>query len=171
MNTFDEAFTALMGNEGGYSENPKDPGNWSSGRIGEGTLDGTMWGISAPVARRNNYSGPMKYLSQDAAKVIAKREYWDRYQCDQFDGRIGFQVFDAAYNGGHPAQWLQQAAGVTVDGAIGAQTIAAVRSTDPYKIVALFNASRLDYLANLPLDTFNDGLMHRIANNLRIGAA
>jgi lysozyme family protein len=171
MNSFDEAFTALIGNEGGYSDNPKDPGNWSSGKVGEGSLDGTMYGISAPVARRNGYVGPMKNLSLEVAKAIAKREYWDKYQCDQFDGRIAFQVFDAAYNGGRPAQWLQQAAGVTADGVIGAQTIGAVRSADPYKIVALFNSYRLDYLANLPMDTFDHGFMHRVANNLRIGAA
>ncbi|HIA2409759.1 TPA: glycosyl hydrolase 108 family protein, partial [Burkholderia contaminans] len=35
MSSFDDAFEALMGNEGGYSNSPADPG-------GE-----TMWGITA----------------------------------------------------------------------------------------------------------------------------
>jgi lysozyme family protein len=113
----------------------------------------------------------MKNLSLEVAKAIAKREYWDRYQCDQFDGRIAYQVFDASYNGGHPAQWLQMAAGVTADGVIGAQTVAAVRAADPCKIVALFNAARLDYMADCPGDTFDDGWMRRIGKCLRIGAA
>jgi lysozyme family protein len=160
MTAFDDAFTALIGNEGGYSFNPADPG-------GE-----TMWGITARVARADGYAGSMRDLPLATAKQIAKANYWDPYQCDQFDPRIGFQVFDAAYNGGHPAQWLQQAAGATVDGHIGAQTVAAVRMTDPLKIMMRFDAYRLQYLGSLPAwPTFGHGWANRIANNLIRGAA
>ena len=160
MSSFDEAFTALIGNEGGYSFNPADPG-------GE-----TMWGITARVAHGWGYTGDMKDLSQDTAKAIARKFYWDPHQCDQFDPRVAFQVFDAAYNGGHPAQWLQQAAGVTADGMIGAITIAAVRQADPLKIVILFNASRIAYYTSLGTwDSFGRGWSNRIANNLRRAAS
>ena len=161
MNNFDDAFTALMGNEGGYSNNPADPG-------GE-----TMWGITARVARKNGYAGEMKDLPLLIAKAIAKKEYWDLYQCDQFDPRIGFQVFDTAYNGGHPAQWLQQAAGVTADGVIGAITVGAVRATDPLKITMRFCAYRMQYYTSLTntWPTFGKGWANRIANNLLKGAA
>ena len=57
---FNWAFDLLMGHEGGYSNNPKDPG-------GE-----TMWGITARVARAWGYSGPMKSLPRETAKQIAK---------------------------------------------------------------------------------------------------
>jgi lysozyme family protein len=160
MSSFDEAFTALIGNEGGYADNPADPG-------GE-----TMWGITARIARAWGYAGAMKDLPLDTAKQIAKRNYWDPYQCDQFDPRIGFQVFDAAYNGGHPAQWLQQAAGVTADGVIGAQTAAAVRAADPLKIMMRFDAYRLIYFSSLNAwDSFGKGWCNRIAHNLLRGAA
>ena len=131
-----------------------------------------MWGVTARVARAWGYAGAMKDLPLDAAKQIAKKNYWDPYQCDQFDMRIGFQVLDAAYNGGHSAQWLQQAAGVTADGVIGALTIAAVRNSDPLKIVMRFAAYRLTYLAKLPTWTsFGRGWSNRIADNLVRGAA
>ena len=160
MNNFDDCFTALMGNEGGYSDNPADPG-------GE-----TMWGITKRVAQANGYPGDMMDLPQATAKTIAKSEYWDKYMCDQFAPRIGFQVFDAAYNGGHPAQWLQQAAGVTPDGMIGAQTIAAVRSCDPLKIILRFDAYRIQYLDRLQSwPSFGSGWMNRIAANLLRAAA
>jgi lysozyme family protein len=159
MSSFDDAFTALIGNEGGYSFNPADPG-------GE-----TMWGVTARVARAQGYAGPMKDLPIDTAKQIAKKEYWDAYQCDQFDARVGFQVFDAAYNGGHPAQWLQRAAGVTPDGVIGAQTVAKVRSSDPMQIIMRFDAYRLQYLGSLSAwPSFGRGWANRIANNLLRGA-
>lgn len=157
--TFETAFTALMGNEGGYSFNPADPG-------GE-----TMYGVTARVARAHGYTGAMRDLPIAVAQRIAKITYWDEYQCDQFDGRIGFQIFDAAYNGGHPALWLQKAAGVTADGRIGAQTIGAVRACDPLKIIMRFDAYRLQYLASLKMPTFANGWMNRIANNLLLGAA
>jgi lysozyme family protein len=160
MSAFDDAFTALVGNEGGYSNNPADPG-------GE-----TMWGVTARVAREQGYQGAMKDLPLETAKSIARKLYWDPYQCDQFDARVAFQVFDAAYNGGHPAQWLQQAAGVDADGVIGAVTVAAVRAADPMKIVLLFNASRIFYYTALNTwASFGKGWSNRIANNLRRAAS
>lgn len=160
MSAFDDAFTALIGNEGGYSNNPADPG-------GE-----TMWGITARVAHGWGYQGEMKDLPLETAKAIARKFYWDPFQCDQFDERVAFQVFDASYNGGHPAQWLQQAAGVTADGAIGAITVAAVRAADPMKIVILFNASRIFYYTSLGTwASFGKGWANRIAGNLRRAAS
>jgi lysozyme family protein len=160
MSAFDDAFSALIGNEGGYVNNPADPG-------GE-----TMFGVTARVARAWGYAGDMKDLPLETAKAIAKKNYWDAYQCDQFDPRIGFQVFDAAYNGGHPAQWLQQAAGVTADGVIGSITVGAVRAADPMKLIILFNASRLLYYTSLAtFESFGKGWANRIAGNLRRAAS
>lgn len=159
MSAFDDAFTALIGNEGGYVDNPDDPGG------------ATMYGVTERVARAHGYAGAMPDLPLDFAKQIAKAEYWDPYQCDQFDPHIGFQVLDAAYNGGHPAQWLQQAAGVAADGVIGAQTIQAVRTADPLKIIMRFDAYRLQYLGNLGgWPTFGHGWANRIASNILKGA-
>lgn len=159
MSAFDDAFTQLMGNEGGYSNNPADPG-------GE-----TMWGITKRVAVANGYTGAMQDLPQATAKAIAKAEYWDRYSCDSFDPRIGFQVFDAAYNGGPAAQWLQEAAGVQADGVIGPVTIAAVQAADPLRIIMRFDSYRLTYLASLDtFPTFGRGWANRIAHNLLLGA-
>lgn len=160
MNSFDDAFVALMGNEGAYSNNPADPG-------GE-----TMWGITARVARANGYTGEMRMLPQSIAKQIAKMVYWDPYYCDQFDPRVAFQVFDAAYNGGRPVTWLQTAVAVKADGHIGPVTIAAVNATDPLKIVMRFLSFRLQYLGDLPTwPSFGHGWVNRIAHNLIKGAA
>ncbi len=153
---FDEAFQLLIGNEGGYSNNPADPG-------GE-----TMWGVTARVARAHGYTGAMRDLPLATAKAIAKAEYWDPFKCDQLPPDVRFQVLDAAYNGGAPAKWLQQAAGVSVDGVIGPQTLAALNASDPDKIVMRFDAYRLQYLARLrgELPEFAGGWMNRIARNL-----
>jgi lysozyme family protein len=160
MSSFDDAFAALLGNEGGYVDNKADPGG------------ATRWGVTERVARAHGYTGDMHDFPLEQAKQIAKGCYWDPYQCDQFDPRIAFQVFDAAYNGGRPAQWLQQAVGATADGVIGAKTIASVRAADPMKIVILFNASRILYYTGLNAwAEFGKGWVNRIAGNLRRAAS
>jgi lysozyme family protein len=155
--SFETAYGSLELEEGGYSNDPQDPG-------GE-----TMYGITKRVAVACGYTGEMRDLPLDVAKGIAKSEYWDKFQCDQLPSAVAFQVFDTAYNGGHPVQWLQAAVGAAVDGIIGAATIGAVRGTDVWKVLALFNASRLEYLASLKQQEFADGRMNRIAGNLRKG--
>lgn len=167
MDSFDDAFATLINVEQGFTNNPLDSGNWTGGRINVGVCRGTKYGISAAAYPDID----IKALTLAQAKGLAKRDYWDKYQCDQFDARIGFQVFDAAYNGGHPALWLQQAAGAVPDGHIGDATITAVKAIDPDKIIMRFDAARLDYLADLRNATFAFGWMHRIASNLRKGAA
>lgn len=160
MSSFDDAFDALIGNEGGYSNNPKDPG-------GE-----TMWGVTARVARAAGYTGPMRDLPRDTAKVIAKRLYWDPLHLDQFDARVAFQIFDANYNGGHPVIWMQGAAAAGVDGVLGPKTIAAVQATDPLRFILRWNALRLTYFTSLATwATFGKGWARRVATNLTKGAA
>lgn len=159
MSAFDDTFQELLGNEGGYSNNPNDPG-------GE-----TMWGITKRIALLNGYTGAMKDLPVDTAKAIAKKQYWDRYSCDEFDPRIAFQVFDTAYNGGYPSQWLQKAVGVVVDGVIGPQTIAAVKAQNVFQTILRFDSYRLTYLTQLHgWPTFGRGWANRIAHNLLLGA-
>lgn len=48
---FDQAFTRLMGHEGGYSDHPNDPGKK------------TMWGITEAVARANGFTGDIPILT------------------------------------------------------------------------------------------------------------
>lgn len=165
---FDDAFAAIIGNEGGLSISYEDPGNWTGGRVGLGACRGTKYGISA--ARYPDLD--ISKLTLDQAKALACRDYWSVYHCNEFDPRIGFQIFDAAYNGGHAAQWLQQAAGVHPDGEIGPVTIAAVKTSDPLKIIMRFDSLRLSYLASLDVwPSFGRGWTRRIASNLMRGAA
>jgi len=158
---FDIAFDDLIGNEGGYVNNPADPG-------GE-----TNWGITAKVARENGYPGPMRDMNRETAKAIYAKKYW-LPQFESLPYPVAFQIFDAAVNSGLAAavRWLQQAVGTGGDGKFGPKTLAASLSADPLKTVILFNAARLEYYTTLTTwQTFGKGWTRRIANNLRKGAA
>ncbi len=160
MSSFDDAFKALIGSEGGYSFNPADPG-------GE-----TMWGVTARVARAFGYAGAMKDLPLATAKEIAKMKYWDPLRLDEFDPRVAFQIFDANYNGGLVVLWMQKASGADEDGKFGQATVDAVKAADPLKFVMRFAAYRVRYLKGLHVwPNFSRGWMDRMANNLLLGAA
>ena len=71
VSKFSEFFTRLMGHEGGYSNNPSDPG-------GE-----TMWGVTKVVARKYGYNGPMKQLPKATAEKIANAMSANYYHLEQ----------------------------------------------------------------------------------------
>jgi lysozyme family protein len=155
---FPTAFGLLIGNEGGYSNDPADPG-------GE-----TMYGVTARVARANGYTGAMKDLQLLTAQQIAKAEYWDKAHCDEIPDGIRFDVFDTAYNSGvHEAIVLvQRTAGTPGDGYWGPATQATVAAMDPERCRRLFAAERLAFYTLLPgWDHDGRGWANRIAENLK----
>ena len=57
---FAAAIAMVLAHEGGFQGMPDDPGNWTGGRLGDGTLKGTKFGISAasyPDARHRQPHG------------------------------------------------------------------------------------------------------------------
>lgn len=153
MLTFDQAFDILIGHEGGYVNDPRDPG-------GE-----TKYGISKRAYPKEN----IKDLTLAQAKAIYYRDYWLKCGCDKAPA-AAFDVFDMAVNSGVGAsiKTLQRAAGVTPDGAIGPVTQRAIGAMDPERLAARFNGWRLDFLNDLPTwPTYGRGWAQRIAENLK----
>jgi lysozyme family protein len=130
--SFDQAFTRTVGLEGGYSNNPADPG-------GE-----TMWGITATTARAHAYVGPMRDMPRAAARAIYQTAFWELVHLDQvdvFSPKIAEELFDTGVNCGVgvPVPFLQRCLNafnrqgrdypdVPVDGLAGARTIDALRA-------------------------------------------
>lgn len=154
---FDEAFSRLIGFEGGYSNHALDRGG------------STMWGVTERVARENGYAGEMRDLPLDTAKAIYRKLYWDACKCDDLPDRLNFLVFDAAVNSGvsQSIKWLQRALKVQDDGVLGPVTMkAASESIDPM-LPARLLGHRLQFMASLPQwPGFSRGWSNRIASNL-----
>jgi lysozyme family protein len=159
--TFDQAFDRLISHEGGYVNHPADPG-------GE-----TNWGVTLRTARAAGYTGSMKTLTREQARVIYRSEYWARARADSYDGAIGFQLFDAAVNHGieNAVRFLQRAVNVADDGAVGPKTLAAISSMSVTDVLSRFNAERLDFYTKLSTwPSFGKGWARRIVGNLRYAA-
>jgi lysozyme family protein len=151
---FNEAFEKLIGHEGGYVNNPKDPG-------GE-----TKFGVSKREYPKEDIPG----LTIDRAKAIYMRDYWLPAGCEALPDSAKFQVFDMAVNSGvsRAVMCLQDASGTHQDGVLGPVTLRAIQSIPGPRLVARFNAARLDFITGL--DTwaaFGKGWARRIAKNLR----
>lgn len=158
---FDLAFDRLIGHEGGYVNHPQDPG-------GE-----TNWGITLRTARSEGYTGSMRDLTREQAREIYRTAYWQRARCDEYDGAIAFQVFDAAVNHGigNSIRFLQRAVGVADDGVMGQVTMSAIKAMSVTDVIARFNAARLMFYTNLSTwPTFGKGWARRVAGNLNYGA-
>lgn len=166
---FDAAFERLIGHEGGYSDDPKDPGNWTGGRPGVGKLLGTKYGIAA-----NTYPDiDIKALTLEQAKAIYRRDWWDKIHADQLPAAVAFQLWDFAVNAGitRAVISLQRAVGVADDGKLGPRTLAAVNAMPVPDVLARFNAERLEFYASLSTwPTYGKGWARRVAVNLRYAA-
>jgi lysozyme family protein len=155
--SFEILIDRVLSNEGGYVNNPADPG-------GE-----TRFGI----AKRSYPSVDIKNLTREAAIEIYRTDFWGRVQGEKLPPSFAFQALDAAVNHGigNSVRWMQRAAGVADDGNIGPMTLAAIDRSETPDLVLNFNAERLEFYAKLTtFDTFGRGWTRRIAANLRYAA-
>ena len=164
MTAFDQAFRVVVGEEGGYTANPADPGNWTGGACGRGECRGTRYGVSAAA-----YPGvAIATLTLDGAREIFRRDYWDLVAGDSLPPPLALLVFDAAVNNGvgRAVRWLQAAAGIPPDGTMGPRTLAAVAAKaggGMAELLAEFQAQRLLFMAGLPTwRTFGLGWARRL---------
>jgi lysozyme family protein len=158
---FNKAFENVIGVEGGFSDDPKDPGNWTGGKEGIGKLNGTKYGVSAAAYP----SLEIKTISLDDAKAIYHRDYWQVINGDEFPFSVANALFDCAVNSGcaSAAKLFQKALGVSSDGKIGKQTIAAAQAKDPTELLIDFLTARAVFYARLAkFELYGKGWMKRL---------
>lgn len=159
--SFKQIFDRLIGHEGGYVDDPRDPG-------GE-----TNWGVTKRTAQANGYTGAMKTMTRQQAYEIYRRAFWLRYNCEQMLDAVAYQFFDAAVNHGfgNASRMLQRAVNVADDGIIGNMTIAAIKKMAISDVIMRLNAERLEFYCKLgTFATFGKGWVRRVAGNLKYGA-
>lgn len=131
MSAFERCWQFLRAVEGG-------------GRIVNDTGDPggiTRWGIS-----QRAYPGEdIRTLTEERAKALFARDYWDRCRCESLPTALAIAVADTAFNQGPETaiNLLQMALHVEVDGIIGRITLAAIRAADTGELVNEFLARRL----------------------------
>ena len=156
---FEAALAHVLKSEGGYVNNPADPGGMTN--LG---CTKAVWEefVGHPVSEAD-----MRGLTPADVAPLYKRKYWDKVSGDLLPSGLDYAVFDAAINSGpgKAAKWLQEVAGVAADGAIGPATLTAVNAKPVQDMIAQYNDKRLQFLESLPTwATFGKGWGARVAS-------
>jgi lysozyme family protein len=128
----DALLDGVIAREGGYTDDPDDPGG------------PTIWGITEATARAYGYWGDMRAMTRATALEIYRTRYWQGpgfATIDSIDSALATKLFDVGVNQGTGAavRFLQRAlnvlnlnqsrwADLTVDGSFGRLTQHALTS-------------------------------------------
>jgi lysozyme family protein len=155
---FDACMPFIFKAEGGYSDNPADPGGPTNFGI-------TLATLRAYEGDPNLTADDVKKLTPAVAKEIYRTAYWNRMQCGALPAGLDLEVFDFGVNSG-PAEsvkTLQRIVGVTQDGSIGPITLAAVGQFNVGDLIARFAQARLAFYQSLNMPEFEQGWATRVA--------
>ncbi len=130
---FSTSLQYTLTNEGGFVNNPKDPGGATNFGITIETL--SQWrGVTCTV-------DDVKNLTVAEASEIYLSYYWNPLMLFQINNQsVATAIFDIGVNDGieNVTRFIQHVANVAVDGVIGPDTITAVNNMDPKVFMGCF---------------------------------
>ena len=161
---FAPSLAAVLVHEGGFVDDPRDPGGRTSKGITQHVYDD--WRAGEKLVKRD-----VKLINDYEVGAIYRANYWNACRCDDLPAGVDYCIFDFAVNSGRDraARFLQRALGVIEDGHIGLVTLAAVKALDHDAIAGEMGLIeqvcqlRLDFLKHLKtFDTFGRGWTRRV---------
>lgn len=143
LSNFHTSLLKLLGHEGGFVNDPQDPGGMTN--LGVTKKVWESW-IGRPSTKQD-----MMSLTPVAVGSLYKVKYWDKIRGDDLPDGVDYCVFDFAVNSGvgRASKTLQAAVRTTVDGMIGKGTLEAVKQADPVKLIDELCSRRQMFLEGL----------------------
>jgi len=162
----------LFKHEGGYVDDPVDPG----GATNRGITMATFRSCARELLGIEPTPEALRQLTEMQAATIYKVLYWDAIRGDEMPSQhIANIVCDFQVNAGaSSARLLQRVLNLLgaeprlrIDGRIGNATLRALRMADPNNVHVLFQNGRRDYYRDLvqrrpPLARFLKGWLRRV---------
>lgn len=165
---FEQCVDVILRKEGGFVNDPRDPGGATNMGITLETLRswrnrdrGTQGGQGAVEVSAED----VKNLQEDEAKEIYFVNYWNALRCQELPAGLDLTVFDFGVNAGvgRAARVLQKCVFVEADGQVGTITLGAIRNFAPADLIRRFDEARMDFYRNLPgFATFGKGWENRV---------
>ena len=158
--TFDLCLNFTLSEEGGFVDDPRDPGGATNKGITLATLRGFMHAPDLPVASVREITSVMVH-------AIYQAEYWNRMRCDALPPGVDLMVFDHGVNAGpaRSVKLLQESLRfdqVWQDGACGPRTLAAAAGFEPIALIArLSRLQAASYCALSGFRAFGSGWLTR----------
>lgn len=154
---FEKAFQAMLREEGGFSNDPIDPGGITN-------LGVTMASWEQYLGRQCSVD-EMRALTPDVVRPHYRSVYWNKVRGDDLPSGVDLAVFDFGVNSGvsRSSKYLQRIVGVTDDGVVGNWTIAAVNKMDGNEIIIDLCNARMAFLQGLStFPHFGAGWTYRV---------
>lgn len=167
---FARALTHILEMEGGYSEDPYDPGGPTNFGITLKVFAGWK-GARLTAANRLRLKAELKKISQSDVAAIYRKNYWQRAECALFSPGLALMHFDCAVNQGvsRAIRFLQTAVGTDVDGEIGPLTLGAARHMPAATALANYaDVRRRHYRSLHHYWRFGRGWLRRVARTLAL---
>lgn len=159
---FDTSLPFVLRWEGGFVDNPADPGGRTNRGVTQKVYD--RWRQEQRLPLRD-----VKLLDDVEMQAIYRAGYWVPGHCEELRGPLDLVEFDTAVNMGvgRAIRFLQTAAGCHVDGAFGSDTRTALGACDEGAAVVAYCDAREQYyralvVKNPQLGIFLKGWLNRL---------
>jgi lysozyme family protein len=155
---FSFCLTKVLVHEGGFSDDPLDPGGATNKGVTQAVYD--SWRHLQGMSQRS-----VQYITNEEMSGIYKMLYWDRARCDDLPNGVDYAVFDFAVNSGvnRAITFLQVTVDAVADGLIGKNTIMSVSLRDPAYVINALCDKRLAFLKRLTtFKRFGKGWTRRV---------
>lgn len=141
---FEHAVDIILEFEGGYVNDPKDPGGTTKYGITQRVYDSWMHYKKEPIASVSS-------ITKKEAKEIYKVQYWDAIQGNLLPKYLGICLFDFAVHSGiaKAIRTLQRVIDVEPDGIMGLLTLQTIQKKDEKQIIQDLLDQRLAFLKKL----------------------
>jgi len=164
--TFEEAHKLALRFEGGYVNDPDDPGGETNRGVTKAVYDKYRTSKNLPIRS-------VKDMTNEEDAEIYRENYWLKGKCDKLSPNTGIAHFDTCVNTGisQASKILQRTVGAGADGVIGSGTLKMVKTAvtkEGDKAIALrYMERRRDFYRNLAqkkttLQKFLKGWLHRV---------
>jgi len=157
ISNWDKSFSELIKSEGGFVNNPKDPGG------------ATNWGVTKAVweawVKHPVTVDDMKKLTQEEVKPLYYEKYLKPVKGDELPIGVDFLVFSFGVNAGvgRAVKTLQTSLGTVADGAIGQNTMKKIQEADSKTLIENFSNAKISFYKSLStFPTFGKGWLNRV---------
>jgi len=161
---FEKTLPLVLKYEGGYVNDPDDPGGETNKGIIKTTYDKYRKNKGLPVVS-------VKEITDEEIEDIYRNNYWLRGSCNKLFDDLAVIHFDACVNTGitQASKFLQRSCGAVDDGKIGPNTLKAVATVSNKAMVEMYFTQRKDFYENLAqrkpkLKKFLKGWLKRVAH-------
>jgi lysozyme family protein len=157
--SFEACLPIILKSEGGFVNDPHDPGGATNLGITIATLSSWL--------RRAATVDEVRALTAASVGPIYRARYYNAAHAGDCPAGVDLMVFDEAVNQGvgRAVTSLQACAGVAADGAFGPATKAAVAKADPAALIRAIAADRDAHYRALPgFPRYGHGWLRRVAD-------